>query len=780
MGTLLKLLAAITNLTRAGGLRNIEQVYKIAKRELGDKFNVAKKQIDDAFKQGKEQKKLDDRTKDIKKIDEQGIKSLETEESQLMKRLEDKVKNLANVENISTGLTRTIAREILEKKGIQIPKGTDAIELFKQKFGQDVLLDINDLAEELVDIDRVGGRPKPLTQLIEQEGFFDVKMPNEPPQGFTPDELADIQKEIEQEDMLLKFDPTGRKLNSMGGINRIGFADGPKDPKKKALINTIKKIPKVGKIVGGVVEIINYVKTLDPIEAMKEVNKVLARKGPYKNITDKDSQKIFDDTQDHIFEREPKPSEFDVDFEDGDTNLSQGMIDLDELNFTKDASAAKKAVDNLEIKEGVADVLSDTSPAGLAKSIEIDNLMLKYPGMTKDLADQIASSSPIMKADIIAMVEQTFKMDEMGMSADEIIDTFKNTKRTKQGMGTGPEGLSEITDLYEKIRINNVQKQKDKEDNKQMRFRKLLASNKFPELNTFLEAELNEDDEKVELDVRTNFAVGSSPFTPGQVAQRKNQSYVDYLARQGVGQSGTTTGPAPNFNPFTGTSTSTPATGGSQPGTGGGGTTSPNTGTAGGGNTNTGSGNTGGGTGGSSGGSSVGSSGGSSGGTGGTSSGGSNAYTGAGNYPPGMGTNTGGSSTGSSGGSTGGGSGLTSNTGNSNVGGGGFGGTGSIVGGSPGSGGSGTNNQVDTGDLGSEAANDAANNAATGSTGTTDSEVDTGDLGSEAANNAANQSATADDGFEDQSKDFGAYANDGFEDQSKDFGADANDGFEDQ
>ena len=80
MNALLKLLAAITNLTRAGGLRNIEQVYKIAKKELGDKFNVAKKQIDDAFKQGKEQKKLDDRTKDIKKIDDsvvsEGIETL--------------------------------------------------------------------------------------------------------------------------------------------------------------------------------------------------------------------------------------------------------------------------------------------------------------------------------------------------------------------------------------------------------------------------------------------------------------------------------------------------------------------------------------------------------------------------------------------------------------------------------------------------------------------------------------------------------------------------------
>jgi hypothetical protein len=90
---------------------------------------------------------------------------------------------------------------------------------------------------------------------------------------------------------------------------------------------------------------------------------------------------------------------------------------------------------NKEIKAGVDDVMSDTSPAGLAKSIEIDNLMLKYPGMDKNLADQIASSSPRMKADMIAMVEQTFKMSEKGMSGDDIIQTFKNTTRRKQATG---------------------------------------------------------------------------------------------------------------------------------------------------------------------------------------------------------------------------------------------------------------------------------------------------------------------------------------------------------
>jgi len=536
MNALLKLLASIVNLTRAGGLKNIEQVYGIAKRELGDKFNAAKKQIDMAFKEGQKQKKLDDRTKDVKKIDESVIsEGIETmidtksgksimdqiqesktkiedasskiskaqkeidemyrpktdeeiekkfnDESELMKRLEEKIKNMQNVENISTGLTRTIAREILSKRGFDIPKGRDAIELFREKFGQDVLIDVNNLAEELVEMDRMGKRPKSLTSIIEQEGFFDVKMPKEPPQGYTPDELAEIQKEIEQEDILLKFDPTGRKSNSMGGINRLNFADGPKDPKKKTLIDTIKKVPKVGKVVGGVVEIINFVKTLDPIEAMKEVNKVIARKGKYKNVTEEESQKIFEDTQDHIFEREPKPTEFDIDFE--------------EIESTR--KLAPKMTERLEIKA-------------------------KYPGIDDELVDKILiDDNPQRKAELLATLDETFKMMDKGMDPDEIIDIFKNQNRTKQASGTGPEGLSQITDLYEKIRINNVQKQKDKEDNKQMRFRKLLSSNKFPELNTFLEAELNEDDEKIELDVRTNFAVGSPPFTPGQIAQRKQQ-----------------------------------------------------------------------------------------------------------------------------------------------------------------------------------------------------------------------------------------------------------------
>ena len=579
-----KLLQAIINLTRAGGLKSIEQVYKLAKRELGDKFNTAKKQIDDAFKQGKEQKKLDDRTKDVKKIDEQGIKSVETEQSELMKRLEDKVKNIANVENISTGLTRTIAREILEKRGIEIPKGTDAIQLFKQKFGQDVLLDVNNLAEELVEIDRLGGKPKPLTELIEQEGFFDIKMPKEPPQGYTPDELAEIQKEIDQEDTLLKFDPTGRKANATGGIMRANYKIG----------TGIKLV------------------------------KFLASKG--KNLKDEIKNAV-----DNIFPTGDSKYDADVAL---DSMLEELDVDRDMFDQKDIIDAYGMAYDNL-----VAPIIKNlktpkgTRPKKSIKSMkETGSINISDPEIAGEFDRFVKETDP---EGYKKMEEAMKKAAEEAQPLEYVLGT---RKKNSEGGPNYSNDLSEITALYDKIRINNVQKQKDASDNKQMRFRKLLASNKFPELNTFLEAELNEDDEKVELDVRTNLAVGGSPFTPDQIAQRKQQSYVDYLARQGVGQSGTTTGPAPVFNPVTGTSTTPPASGGSQPGTGGGGggTTQPNLGDGkprptipGGGGGSTGGGSTGG-------------------SGGGSSSGGSNVYTGAGNFPPGMGTNTGGGSTGSS------------------------------------------------------------------------------------------------------------------------------------
>ena len=175
-------------------------------------------------------------------------------------------------------------------------------------------------------------------------------------------------------------------------------------------------------------------KNKDPMDSMKELNEVLKKRKEL-DLTDDQVDEIMEAGNEWIFQKDP-----DNLFIPGDST-SKSIIPKDEYQSYKndfDKEILGKTDNysiNDEIKQGVDDVLSDTSPAGLAKSIEIDNLMLEYPGMTKDLADQIASSSPTMKADMIAMVKQTFELDRQGKSGDEIIEIFKNTTRTKQAGG---------------------------------------------------------------------------------------------------------------------------------------------------------------------------------------------------------------------------------------------------------------------------------------------------------------------------------------------------------
>ena len=128
----------------------------------------------------------------------------------------------------------------------------------------------------------------------------------------------------------------------------------------------------------------------------------------------------------------------------GDTKLmdTDEIEELSTFDLGTDMDNAKLSV-NDEIKKGVDEIMSDTSPAALKKSIEVDNLMLEYPGMSRELAKQIASDpDPVRKAQVISMVEQTIKMGDEGMSGDEIIDIFKKgTDRTKQAKG-GRIGMS--------------------------------------------------------------------------------------------------------------------------------------------------------------------------------------------------------------------------------------------------------------------------------------------------------------------------------------------------
>jgi hypothetical protein len=113
-------------------------------------------------------------------------------------------------------------------------------------------MDVKNVAEEMIEIESMGKATKSMDEILEQTGMFNIKRNPNAPKGISNEELEQIKKEVDQEKLLKDFDPTDRTENSMGGINRIGYADGPEDPKKKkGIMKVIKKIPKVGKAVGG-------------------------------------------------------------------------------------------------------------------------------------------------------------------------------------------------------------------------------------------------------------------------------------------------------------------------------------------------------------------------------------------------------------------------------------------------------------------------------------------------------------------------------------------------
>ena len=125
---------------------------------------------------------------------------------------------------------------------------------------------------------------------------------------------ADIDKMSEQD---LKYvielnKPKPVKAISADSPEGKLFTQGLNDMLGKASGENVIKTDFGGGITDIVTETITKIKTLKPIDAMKEANSVIGRKGKYKRLTQEQSQKILKNTEDHIFERDIKydPEDF--------------------------------------------------------------------------------------------------------------------------------------------------------------------------------------------------------------------------------------------------------------------------------------------------------------------------------------------------------------------------------------------------------------------------------------------------------------------------------------
>jgi hypothetical protein len=61
---------------------------------------------------------------------------------------------------------------------------------FSDTFGE-AINDVNNLAEEMIEIDNRGGGMKDMDQMLEIEGLFDIEIPTNPNKGLTDDELLE-------------------------------------------------------------------------------------------------------------------------------------------------------------------------------------------------------------------------------------------------------------------------------------------------------------------------------------------------------------------------------------------------------------------------------------------------------------------------------------------------------------------------------------------------------------------------------------------------------------
>jgi hypothetical protein len=185
------------------------------------------------------------------------------------------------------GLVRATAREIIDKdiksKKIKLPKeieadfkqgGGEPIDVFRQFYGEDALEQLNSMVPDFKQMYSSKEAADAATKK------FKFKFKADRPPGSISIEDA---KKAEQEFNIVSADSEEGKAITEKLIGK------PKAPVTELM--TAEKI-------------ILDMKNMDPMDAMKEANKVLKREGKYKNLKEEDVERIMEDTNDFIFGRD--------------------------------------------------------------------------------------------------------------------------------------------------------------------------------------------------------------------------------------------------------------------------------------------------------------------------------------------------------------------------------------------------------------------------------------------------------------------------------------------
>ena len=88
-------------------------------------------------------------------------------------------------------------------------------------------INVDALAEEIIEAEQIGRNLKPMDDLLEIEGFFDMEIPKDPRRGVPVEEtIKRLEKDLREKEILEDFDPTDRTENATGGLTRTSYAMG--------------------------------------------------------------------------------------------------------------------------------------------------------------------------------------------------------------------------------------------------------------------------------------------------------------------------------------------------------------------------------------------------------------------------------------------------------------------------------------------------------------------------------------------------------------------------
>ena len=267
------------------------------------------------------------------------------------------------------------------------------------------------------------------------------------------DEGVDIDETVDFYERV--FDEVARVKKAMGG--RIGYAVGSLPKGIQKLVQALNK--KFGK---------GTMKTADEMDRPKNVQAFedfeTRNPDPKRQLTDDeikfyeeelgDSETWMNDgtvgeAEKALKDRREYIADMELEYKKGNLNPGPGEKGRKEFLESKleemEMSGDKRLMSTDEIEElSNMDLESEMNVAkGLApKMVERLQLKERFPGLDDELVERILiDDNPQRKAEVIATIEESYKMLEKGMDPEDIISTFKNTSRSKNASGGLPHIL---------------------------------------------------------------------------------------------------------------------------------------------------------------------------------------------------------------------------------------------------------------------------------------------------------------------------------------------------